>query len=856
MKPALLLAWRSLASKPGRTLTSSLGVAIGISTVLSVHVVDHNTILTQEQSRQAPTGLPDVELTPVKPGLTEDALAPVALSREPEIVDLVALFFQRVELKREGEDPVDLSLCGLSPGAAESFDAYEIERGADFTGVDTLEALLPSRLALELGVDVGDELSLMRLTRLQGCQDGRVVTRAIAPSETAPARFRIAGLLSPRNLGLRATVIVPFLSGAKLFEGGHLQPIYWGRLAEGAVYQDLQGRLKSSYVVEKPKLALVGERIDQRAFRKSIRVTSTLALLLGLFVIYNAFSMVLVERVREIGLLRALGFTRGEIATTVLLEGGLLATIGAALGIVLTAGLVFGMRALHITTLGYGKPLSLHEIPLGVALFVILLGMSFAVLGVTLPLLRTRKLKVIEALRAGRLAMTSDPGLALKIGAMIGIPVLLPLFYTLATPPLGERQELVLDAVLKIAVAIGLFFLLVLALPGIVHRLIEWTVVPLMRWARTEGTLARASIRGSQQRVLSTMTGLAVVVAAIFCVRAVNQSFLDEYADFSRRAMGRRVYVRTQTLPKAGLKGLEQVNGVARVYSASAEVLSPFPIRGVRIEDLAAHLPELRPGTSLGRDFERGETLILSRFLAESFDYRVGDEVRLATFSGPQSFRVGAVADEFGYFPDDRSFALMEMSRIDQLFCVNDGDGNRFIVDLEDGADPGRTIAGIRGLLPPDKTVWVKSDETLLRSYLLDRRRDFYVFDVMLGMTAFLAVAGMLNSLAIAVLERRREIGMLRTIGVTPRQVQRLLLLEALAVGLIGGLFAAGLSVPLSKFAVEGVSIISSLPMRHEIDSWSIVLPVASALLLSLLAAILPARHASRLHLPSLARHE
>jgi len=119
----------------------------------------------------------------------------------------------------------------------------------------------------------------------------------------------------------------------RVVTGGHVQPIYWARLADGAVYQDVRERLKASFVVDKPRSALVGERIDQRAFRKAITITAALSLLLGLFVIYNAFSLALVERVREIGLFSAIGLTAGEIGAAVLIEGIVLALFGAVAGL-------------------------------------------------------------------------------------------------------------------------------------------------------------------------------------------------------------------------------------------------------------------------------------------------------------------------------------------------------------------------------------------------------------------------------------------------------------------------------------------------------------------------------------------
>src|SRR6185503_15969687 len=94
MRIASTLAWRSLASRPARSFTAALGIAVGIATVLSVQVIDHNTILTQERMAQvSPIGTPDVELRPVQPGVPEGGALPAALAGDPDLQGVCALFF-------------------------------------------------------------------------------------------------------------------------------------------------------------------------------------------------------------------------------------------------------------------------------------------------------------------------------------------------------------------------------------------------------------------------------------------------------------------------------------------------------------------------------------------------------------------------------------------------------------------------------------------------------------------------------------------------------------------------------------------------------------------------------------------
>jgi len=861
MRIASTLAWRSLASRPARSWTAALGIGVGIATVLSVRIVDHNTILTQQRRTEGEAvGTPDVEIRPLAARLPEGGAMPVEIASDRDVEAFCGLFHNRAERLADGADGAagDFTVAAIGPLAGSLFDAYSVAEGRDFAGARADELLVPERVAVDHGLRVGDRLRLRRaLPVRRGCLEGEVVTlRPEGAAPGAPREFEVVGILAPRRLGAQPALLLPFESGAALFADAHVQPVFWARLRAGAVWQDVAQRLKERFTVEKPKQSLVGERIDQKAFRKSLGITSCLALLLGLFVIYNAFSMALVERVREIGLLRAIGLTRGEIARSVLLEGFLLACLGALLGIALSALLVGLMNLLNITTLGAGKPLQILEIPWGVAGGVIALGMLFALLGMAAPLLRARHLSVLEALRAGRLALRSDPGFSLRVGVMLGVPLTIPLFFTLVTPPLGERQAAVHGLVLELAAIVTGFFLLFLAFPGLVHGAVGLLLAPLRLLAPVEGRLAAAAVRGSRQRILSTLTGLAVVVAAVFVVRAVNRGFLEEIARFSRGAMEGRVFVRCQPLERSRAAELLRVPGVARIDPMSAEVFAPFPLRALDAAALRAEQRRLALPDAVVEEFERGETLLLSSFLAVQMGWKPGDTVTLSTFGGPRPFRVGAVTDRIGYWPDDRSHALIESARMEQLFCVDDAESRHFVLNLEAGADEAAVEAEVARRLPQSPGRLVRSAATITSFYLRDGRRDFYVFDVILWSTAALAAVGLLNSLAIALLERQREIALLRTIGLTARQTGRMLLLEALALGAAGGALAALLAAPASRVVLDAVRVISRLDVRWRFEPSHALAPLAAAVAIAFAAALLPALRGGRLELGPLQRHE
>ncbi len=858
MRLASRIAWRSLASRPARTLTSILGIAVGIAAVLSVLIVDHNTILTEVLRRPSYSGRPDVEIRPLEAG-TPRPEVPEALLREADLLEVLPVFFSRIRALAPGGGPEaarDLELVAAHPLAGACFAAWRLAAGASFSSPGASEVLLPLGLAAELGLGVGDALVLQRvLPAVRECREGVLVAR---PEELQgePATLCVAGLIEDADLGRRGAVLVPFERGLELYRGAHVQPLYWARLAPDAIYQDVREQLKSAYVVERPQGALVGERVDQRAFRKSIRIAACLSLLLGLFIIYNAFSLSLVERVREIGLLRALGLTGREIAAAVVLEGLLLAAAGALLGLSLSLALAHFMRAVGITTLGFGKPLSIHEIPWDAVLVIVSAGMAAALLGMIAPLLRVRRLSVIEAVRAGRIAYRPDPTRFVRALVLALLPGGLLLLYIVASPPLGERQDQVLRIVAWMALWLTLTFGAVLLVPRLVQAAVEALLHLLLLPWPLQRPIAAASTRGSHHRVFGSAVGIALVLAAVLAIHGITASLKDETRRFGACALGGRIFVQAAAVLKDEVAPAARAAGVADFYSLSAEVHAPFTIRGVPPEHAIRWTPQLAADEELAREFREGRSIILSEFLARGYGYQVGDFVRLSTYASAYPVRVAAISDACGYFPDDRSFALLALPVFMSLFCVGDERGTQYVFHVAEGRDPDQTRAAILGLLEPRLQARVRTAREIQRYYAADMNRDFWIFHVILLLTGALAFVGLWNSLTVALLERRREIGLLRTLGFTAGQLGGMLAAESAALGLVGGGLALAAGLPVSRHLVEAIQVISRLDVRYVATPLEIALVPLCAVLLALLATVPPALRVRGLVVASATRME
>lgn len=857
MRVASRIAWRSLVSRPGRTLTSILGIAVGIAAVLSVLIVDHNTILTEVLRRPSYSGAPDVEIRPVAMG-AQNSNIPEALVRDDDVRQVLPLFESRIRaIPADPQRARDVSLFAIDQRAGGQFSAWEVEEGDGFLRNDADEVLLSKALAAELGVTLGDLIGLQRsLPSRSECREGAVVQVADAKVLSEPRPYRIVGLLKDDHLGRRRAVIIPIDSGLDLFADSAVQVVYWARLAPEAIYQDVKTRLKDVFVVEKPKAALVGERVDQRAFRKSINIAACLSLLLGLFVIYNAFSLSLVERVREIGLLRAIGLSSAQVSAAVCMEGMVLAALGAASGLVLSIAIVLIMKELGITTLGWNKPLEIHELPWTIVVSVLAAGMLAAMVGVVAPLLRVRRISVIDAVRAGTIAYKPDPSRFVRALFLAILPALLLFIYWVTTPPLGERREEVFKLAAWIATSLTLTFGLALLAPRLVHGAVVLFLRVIMIFRPVERSIAVASTKGSQHRVFGSTIGIALVLAAVMSIHGITQSLKDEAARFADQTMDGRVFVRATFIEKEKVLAAADVPGVVALYTLSAEVHSPFPLRGVDPDVACRFVPQLRDNPELAAKFKAGEAMVMSEFLAQENKYSPGESVPLTTYQGPKNVEIAAISDDFGYFPDDRNFAVMALPEFSRIFCVGDEVGTQYVFQFGEGEDLDAGKAAIMGKIAATDLQWVRTADEIKAMYRTDMNRDFWIFQVVLLLTALLAFVGLWNSLTVALLERRREIGLLRTLGFTPGQLGGMLAAESAALGLVGGGLAVAAGYPVSRYLVQAVEIISRLDVRYVASGLDIAFIVVVAVFLALLATVPPALRVRTMVVASATRME
>lgn len=875
MRLLLLLAWRQLGFRPARTLLSALGIALGLATVVAVLVVDHNTLLSQQARRNPDDPGADLLIQPLEQKAAAVGEAETALRTQPFLRGVTAFATGRRTLVARGAPDggggrppqvPDVEVMALEPAASSYHQAYTVERGSDLDPAgDSPQMLLSAALAEQLGVGPGDEVALFAPIARRGpatrCVDGELV-RVPAPPRGASGEplqhpFLVAGVLAPTRLGFeKQRVLIGFAQGRELF-GEELQASFWADLdRERASFLSAEAALRGSFTVFEPKRALAGLAPEEAAFRSGVRLCGFLALFLGLYIIFNTMSMSLVERVRQIGLLRALGLTRGRLFLVFLAEGLVLALLGAALSALLAKWIVDGMVALRITTLGFGKPLEIRGVPWGPVLGVLAAGIGFALVGIVYPFLRASGLSVIDALRRGVIALAEDPFTGTRRTILVGLLLVVPLAWFIGAPADGALAEPLWLAFVQATGVVTLALAVPLLLPGLLPGLARGLLAPLRGPA---ATLARATLASARHRVFATVTGLMLVFAAVFVVVSVLESLKQDTRRFAAHALDGRVFLKTTPDGAELLPGLAaQLPQLAGLQPFNVEIRSPFLIRAV--DEARAAAGPLAADAELRAAFAAGPALILSSACAEDFGYVVGNRIRLATASsGAVDFEVLAISDGWGFVPDDRAFALVSAGNMKRYWCKDaEGLGNWF-VQTADGLPPGdlgALRAQVGELLGADNVLAFQRGEEIGDEYLAALDRDFEIFYAILLLTVALAGLGLLNAMVIAVMERRREIGLLRTVGLTGGQVAGMLFLESATFGALGGLLGLLVGWPLAAAAVHALATSSRLKLDFEWTPRAVAGVVAGAVVVVLLAVLFPALRANRMRLSEVVRYE
>ncbi len=591
-----------------------------------------------------------------------------------------------------------------------------------------------------------------------------------------------------------------------------------------------------------------------RGLRVLLLFVAAMGLFVGAFLIFNAFQVTILQRQREIGMLRTLGASRAAITRGILREAALLGVVGTALGVGLGVALAVGLVRL-MSEIGFPVG-GLSFSPPAVAVAAVA-GVLVTLLGALYPAWRAGRTAPLRAVlgigesRRPPSGWRAALGLGMSAIGLVGVFVL------------ASSDEVPAGVAAAGMGGVILIFLgVTLAAPFIIVPVVRVLSWPLRRLAPIQGRLASDSAKANPGRTALTATGLMIGLALVTAFGALSSSFLgtitgefdEAFArDFTvqpsgfspgegvQQSFSPRLQRRVARLPEAAVATPQRIffsRELLRGEDGLALGFEPLEYGKVDDSDYAGGLDEdeVLPEVAEGR-------ITVGDALARKEKLEAGDAVRLRGPSGKLRTKVAGVVETAIFGGQTIGMSLKTMR---QVYGVK-RDSNLAVEATSPSARPTlrRRIERIVDRDFPQ--LQVLSNDELKTEIESQVDEQFGFFNALLFVAVIVSLFGVINTLSMNVLERTREIGVLRALGSSRWQVRLTIGQEGLLLCTVGALFGIAVGIVLGYVFVRGLA--TAVPsVSYAAPFGTILLVAITGVVLGLLASVLPARRAARMN--------
>ncbi len=847
------LAVKSLWARKIRALTTTLAVVIGVAFVAGTYILTDTTFAAFDQifsdslkgTNVVITARDEVEQESGEVPSFGAALLPKVKKTPGVRLAAGAIFTPGGFFDSKGEAIgskfAPKFISSTLPGGLESLNYVEGKPPRTAT-----EASLDQAAAEEAGLTIGEEIELASVSRAK--------------------RYRLVGLtkLGDASFG-GASIAQVTLPQAQRITGkvGRFDQIS-AAAASGVSATELKQRIER-FAPPSVRVETAAENANRSSnqirdnlgfLRIALLVFAFVALFVGAFLIFNTFSITVAQRITEFGMLRTLGAARGQILSSVVVEALAIGLLGALLGLVGGFAIAKGLNALFVA-IGIDLPTTSLVLKTRTVVVSMLIGIGVTLVSSFMPALRSTRVPPIAALRA--LEMPASRGrrigfaaLAVLLGGAGLAMVLIGLF---AGADSGTAAGLMGGGAVAVVLGVSLFS------PRLVRPLASLAGAPLQRLRRLTGRLARENTQRNPARTAVTaaalMIGLAVVVFVTVFAAGIKGSIATAVDDSFQGELVIQNSDGFSPIPSAAAAAARKVAGV--------ELISTLRAAQAKLLDGGSGKPRV---SALGRD--AGEVLtidwteggpaalrgltdrevILDKSFASSNGFDPGDRVRFLTQIGRRPTL--RVVGEF----EDRA-DLLGSAIVTQRLMARQFDQRDDVLDfvkLAPGADADAVQADLAKIVDRDfPTADVLNQQELKDNQESQVNQLLGLIYALLALAIIVSLFGIANTLALSIHERTRELGMLRAIGMSRRQVRTMIRYEAVITALIGAILGMVLGVIFAALIAQ--------PLKDE--GFTLSYPVGTLILLlvfaaiaGVIAAIGPARRASRLNVLEALQYE
>jgi putative ABC transport system permease protein len=830
---------RHLRHHKGRTILSMIGIALGVAVFISVQTAIHTAIESFNASVDHVSGKANLQVTSFGRGFSEEVYLKVKKVPGVKAATPVIQYVSKMD------EPIGepLYLLGIDVFSDRPFREYQFYETGD---EDLLFLKNPHSIALT-----------EKLANRHGLKKGGEITLIVGSKKVTLTITNLLKMEGPAkslegNFGL-----IDIASAQEALEKVGLIDRIDLMVDKSIPTEGIERELKKVIPpgVEVRRSDTRSGQIEKMvsAFHLNLTALSFISLIVGMFLIYNAISISVIQRRREIGILRSLGLTRPQVLGLFIGEAAWIGCLGSLVGIGIGIGLAKVMLYMVSRTITALYILVKAE-HLLISPSILMAGFGMGVLASILssigPAKEASKVTPKEALALG----TLETKIRIRLGhfSLIGMGLLiLSLIFALQKP---IDHQPIFGFLAALLILIGVSFLIPSA-----TTLLNRLLAPLLQFLfGSEGKLASRYLHDSMARTVITIAALMTALSMLISISIMILSFRKTVDLWVEQSINGDVFIFPGSYSITGYSALLPLE-VSRELPFLPGVKAVDSFRALEVEyqgqpaliasvdgEVFLNMKAIRftrgnPQVIL-RQFAAGQASLVTESFSLRHQVKAGDRIKLGTPQGEKEFLISGV---FYDYSSDWGMVLLEKKLFQSLW--KDETLHSAGIYLKEGVSQETFKEVIRERYSKPYRLFVVSHRELRNEVLKVFDQTFAITYALEFIAIIVAILGIINSLNSLIIERQRDIGIVRAVGALRRQVEKTTLIEAGMIGFFSHIFGLLCGFLLSILLIYvinkqsfGWTIQFSIPLRSLIESWLIVM------FTSIGAGFIPARRAAK----------
>jgi putative ABC transport system permease protein len=824
-----------------RLFLTTMGIALGVAVFFAIRTANVTLLDSLRTTVEKVAGKATLQITAGETGFPEEVLEKVRSTPGVKVAEPIIEVIARTAFSEEG----NLLILGIDTTGDQQLRDYQFEKSKTEVSDPLVFLAQPNSILLSRAFAERHSLKI---------GDTFPLYTSIGRKE-----FTVQGIFMPVGIGQvfgGNIAIMDIYSAQVEFNRGRnfdrIDLMNSSDVSVESLQRSLHAKLPAGLEIVPPTSR--GQDLESAvtAMRVGLTITSFTALLVGIYIIFNSFTIAVNQRWKEIGILRAVGVERQNVNRMFLCEAFLIGVIGSAIGIAagyyLAAIGVRVMANMASSVYGFMSTSTPVVFRLQYALASFVLGVGTSVFGAWFPARAASQLDPTMALHNIE-ARSKEAALGwrrLTAGIVLSLSSLALMLWT----PSG------VGATFQFSYAI----LMLLGLTALLPKLIEFMshlLRPLMDWTGgAEGSLAVDAMIQSPRRSSATVGALMVGLMFVFSTAAYIQSYRHMVDRWMKQSLNADIFVATSTTMRSttyhfdeklgqqiaqvpGVKRLENVRFTTVPYQGDSAALI-----AIEMDGFMARAVDAVEGVSkkvLLEKLPKGEGVLVSRNFAARWKMGVGDTLTLNAPSGTLERPILGILDDYR---SEKGTIFIDRALYQQYW--HDSAADFFFVTLQPGVDPLVAKRSIQALTSNTVHAFVYT-QVEFKKWVYGLVDQFFVLNYMqLVIAVIVSIVGIVNTLMISISERKREIGIIRAIGGLRAQIRKLILLEAVAISIVGVALGALAGMFSTEFMAHTVStVLVGYGVPFYVPWLLILVSLPAVIMISLLAGWWPAQHAA-----------